>query len=195
MRCCDSNSLKVLEKCIQAPLPRYISIISILKFSPIESAIPYDKAKESGSHRSPLLSWMITIQKRIPTLFCFYSCHATYYSGVVLCCLIRVLQASESPIAGGAVSKPRPRRTMTDLCPPRAEALDSQLLHCILLGLHTCFLLSLMPVRFGGGQGSSSEGWEVDQAKLATALAVVPCTEPGAELTFWIQCSLLTHHG
>lgn len=84
---------------------------------------------------------------------------------------------------------------MTDVCPPCAEELDSQLLHCILLDLHTWFLLKMMPVKFWDGQGPSSEGWEVDQAKLATDLAVTPCTGPGAEPTLWIPRSLLTHHG
>lgn len=49
-----------------------------------------------------------------------------------------------------------------------------------------------MPVRFWDGQGPSSEGWDVDQAKLAIDLAVTPCTGSGAELTVWIPCSLLT---
>lgn len=52
-----------------------------------------------------------------------------------------------------------------------------------------------MPLRFWDGQGLSSEGWEVGQAKLAIDLAVTPCTGPGAEPTLWIPRSLLTHHG
>lgn len=51
-----------------------------------------------------------------------------------------------------------------------------------------------MPLRFWDGQGPSSEGWEVDQARLAIDLAVTPCNGPDAEPTLWIPRSL-THHG
>lgn len=53
---------------------------------------------------------------------------------MALCCRIRVLPASSNGgIARGGGGKLRPGSTMTDVGPPCAEELDSQLLDCILL--------------------------------------------------------------